>query len=114
MSPDLRAYFPQTEIEQFCRRWRITELAAFGSVLRQDFGPESDIDLLATFEPDARWTLFDLVHMNDELSALLGRKVDLISRRGVEASRNPSGGKRSCPPPGPFMQRDAAYANSRD
>src|SRR5215207_3222013 len=89
MSLDLCTYFPQREIEQFCGRWKITELAAFGSILRQDFGAESDIDLLATFAPDARWTLFDLVHMNDELSALLGRKVDLVSRRGVETSRNP-------------------------
>src|SRR5215208_6320174 len=100
MSPDLSAHFPQAEIEQFCHRWKITELAAFGSVLRQDFSPESDIDLLVTFDPEVHWTLFDMVHMRDELSALLGREVDLVSRRGVETSRNP-------------IRRDAILSSAR-
>lgn len=87
MSPQV--IFPHEAIESFCQRWKITELSAFGSVLREDFGPASDVDVLATFAPEARWTLFDMVRMQDELSEILGRDVDLLSRRGVEASRNP-------------------------
>jgi uncharacterized protein len=76
-------------IAAFCRRWGIVELALFGSVLRDDFRPDSDVDVLVTFAPDAHPTLFDLVDMQDELRAIFGREVDLLTRRGVEASRNP-------------------------
>jgi uncharacterized protein len=74
--------------EDFCRRWKITELALFGSAARDELTPESDIDLLARFAPDAEWTLLDHVRMQDELEALLERPVDLVSRRAVEADRN--------------------------
>ncbi|MBP7517521.1 MAG: nucleotidyltransferase family protein [Desulfobulbus sp.] len=84
-----RIALPEAALQEFCRRWRITELALFGSVLRDDFGPESDIDLLVRFAPDARYTLFDMVSMQDELTRIFGRQVDLVSRRGIEASRNP-------------------------
>ena len=80
---------PRQELESFCRRWQVTEVAVFGSALRDDFGPDSDIDLLVRFAPDAKRTLFDMVRMQDELSAMFGRNVDLLSRRGVESSRNP-------------------------
>ena len=80
---------PKEKIADFCRRWKIIEFALFGSVLRGDFRPESDIDVLVTFAPDARWSLFDHVEMQDELKALFGRNVDLVSRRGIERSRNP-------------------------
>ena len=76
------------EIAAFCRRWQVVELALFGSALRDDFGPDSDIDLLVSFDPDARPTLFDVVRMQEELSRVLGRKVDLVTRRAVETSRN--------------------------
>ncbi len=76
------------KIGEFCRRWEITELALFGSVLRDDFRPDSDVDVLVTFAPNAHWSLFDLVEMQVELKALFGRGVDLVSRRGIEASRN--------------------------
>ena len=79
---------PRDEIAAFCKRWQVTELALFGSVLRDDFGPESDVDVLARFEEEARHTLFDLSRMEDELSRMLGRQVDLIERVGVEQSRN--------------------------
>ena len=79
---------PEGEIAAFCRRWEITELALFGSVLKENFGPESDVDLLVTFFPDARWTLFDLVKMQEELATIFGREVDLVSRRGLDMSRN--------------------------
>lgn len=79
---------PQDEIAAFCKRWQVTELALFGSVLRDDFGPESDVDVLVRFDPQARHTLLDIVQMQDELSATLGREVDLIERVAVEQSPN--------------------------
>ena len=79
---------PSDRIADFCRRWQITELALFGSVLRDDFGPDSDVDVLVGFREGARHTLFDLDDMELELKEIFGRKVDLVSRRGVEASRN--------------------------
>lgn len=79
---------PTEKIAAFCRRWQITELALFGSVLRDDFGPDSDVDVLVGFGEGARHTLFDLDDMELELKEIFGRKVDLVSRRGIEASRN--------------------------
>lgn len=75
-------------ITAFCKKWKISELAFFGSVLRDDFRPESDVDTLVTFEEEARWSLFDFEEMEMELSAILDRKVDLVSRKGIERSRN--------------------------
>jgi predicted nucleotidyltransferase len=80
--------WPPGAIEDFCRRWKIVELAVFGSVLRDDFRPDSDIDFLVRFAPDARWSLFDHARMERELEELLGREVDLVSRSAVERSRN--------------------------
>lgn len=71
-----------------CRKWKITELALFGSVLRDDFRPDSDVDVLVTFEPDTHYSLFDLVHAQDELKAILGREVDLVEKKSVERSEN--------------------------
>ncbi len=79
---------PAGTLANFCQRHGIQKLSAFGSVLREDFGPDSDVDVLVEFVPDARRTLFDLLHMQDELKGLFGRKVDLVSRRGLESSRN--------------------------
>lgn len=76
------------KIAEFCRRWKIKELRLFGSAVRDDFGPESDVDFLVTFAPDAQWSLLDHAVMEEELSGLLGRKVDLVSRRAVERSSN--------------------------
>jgi predicted nucleotidyltransferase len=73
-------------IAEFCRKWKITECALFGSVLREDFRADSDVDVLVTFAPDARWSLFDIVDMENELAKVLGRKADLVERRGL---RNP-------------------------
>ncbi len=83
----MRAHFQQ--LSDFCRRWQITELALFGSVLRDDFGPESDVDVLVSYAPEARWTLLDLARMQDELSEMWGRQVDILTRPGVEHSTNP-------------------------
>jgi len=71
------------KIAEFCRRWKVRELALFGSVLREDFTPESDVDVLVTFEPGENWTLLDVVRMQDELSGIVGRKVDLVLRENL-------------------------------
>src|SRR3972149_2921826 len=89
MVDGLRIEIPRDQVADFCRRWKITELAVFGSVLREDFRPDSDVDVLVTFAPEAKWSLFDHVDMEDELARILGRPVDLVSRRGIEKSRNP-------------------------
>jgi uncharacterized protein len=72
------------QVADFCRRREVQELALFGSALRGDFGPESDVDLLVTFIPGARVSLFDLVDMAEDLSRLFGRRVDLVSKRGLK------------------------------
>jgi uncharacterized protein len=88
--PEARLPFdwPAEEMQVFCRKWRVTELAIFGSVLRADFGPESDIDLLACFAPGAGWSVFDHARMEHELSQILHRGVDLVTRLAVEESPN--------------------------
>lgn len=79
---------PAEQLSTFCQRWAITELALFGSILRPDFGPDSDVDVLVTFHPQSHPTLLDLTLMEDELSALLKRPVDLMSKRAIEKSPN--------------------------
>lgn len=75
-------------IAEYFRRWAIRELSVFGSVLHEDFGPDSDVDVLVEFDTTAKWGLFDLVRMENELTRLIGRKVDLVERRGLEQSEN--------------------------
>lgn len=84
----IRFDLSQDKLAVFCREWRIVELALFGSGLRDDFRPESDVDILVTFAPGTRWSVFDLVAMQEELQDLVGRKVDLVERRAVEKSEN--------------------------
>ncbi|MEK7731884.1 MAG: nucleotidyltransferase domain-containing protein [Planctomycetota bacterium] len=79
---------PYDALADYCRRWKITKLEVFGSVLGDDFGPESDVDFLVTFAPDLRLTLFDLVDAEDELAAIVGRPVDIVEREPIEQSRN--------------------------
>ena len=79
---------PKEKVADFCRKWKILELCLFGSVLRDDFRPDSDIDILVTFSPDAEWSLLDHMAMEEELSAIFGRKVDLVSRKAIERSTN--------------------------
>jgi uncharacterized protein len=88
MIASTKLHLPQAEIERFCRRWRILELSLFGSALRDDFRADSDVDILVTFAPDARWSLFDMVRMQKELETILGREVDLVERSAVEQSEN--------------------------
>ena len=79
---------PKRRLTEFCRRWQITELAIFGSVLREDFNAQSDLDVLVSFAPGSDWSLFDHLQMQEELSAATGRPVDLVSRRAIERSDN--------------------------
>lgn len=79
---------PEDVVADFCRKWKITEFALFGSVLREDFGPDSDVDCLVVFAPDSDWSLLDVIRAEDELSVLLGRPVDLVERDSVEQSEN--------------------------
>lgn len=75
-------------IDRFCGRWDVVDFSLFGSVLTNDYGADSDIDVLLTFGKDAGWSLWDLVEMKSELENLFGRKVDLVTRRSVEQSHN--------------------------
>ena len=81
-----RIEIPRNEIAEFCRKWRVREFSLFGSVLRNDFRPDSDVDVLLSFEPDAPWSLWDLFDMRDELQNVFGRRVDIVEK---EALRNP-------------------------
>lgn len=84
----VRVTIPRKKLAEFCNRWKVTELALFGSVLRNDFRPDSDIDLLVSFSPRAKISLFDLVRMQNELKEIFGRDVDLVERRAIENSEN--------------------------
>jgi len=75
-------------LDAFCRKWKIREFSFFGSVLRNDFGPNSDVDVLVTSRDDAEWSLWDHFHMQEELKELFGRDVDLLTRYAVEHSDN--------------------------
>jgi len=82
----LLAELDQERIAGFCRRWKIKELSLFGSVLRENFRADSDVDVLVSFGEDADWSLYDWVDMIDELKAIFGREVDLVEKSGL---RNP-------------------------
>ena len=82
-----RIDIPTEEIAAFCQRNHIRRMALFGSVLRDDFTPESDVDVLVEFEPD-RTPGLKFITIQDELSEILGRQVDLYTFKGVENSRN--------------------------
>lgn len=79
---------PIEQIETFCQKWQIVEFALFGSVLREDFRPDSDLDVLVTFHPDAPWGIFELVEIEQELAQLVDRDVDLLEKQVIEKSDN--------------------------
>ena len=83
-----RLHVTEDQIAVFCEKWKITQFELFGSVLRDDFDAESDIDVLVVFAPDAKLSLFGLVTAEEELKALVGRRVDLVERRAIEESPN--------------------------
>jgi len=76
----------RARIEDFCRKWRVKEFSIFGSALRDDFGPDSDVDVLVDLEEDAPWSLFEWVDMIDELKEIFKRDVDLVEKGAI---RNP-------------------------
>jgi predicted nucleotidyltransferase len=84
MSPDLK--IPYDRLKAFCLENRIRELSIFGSAVREDFGPQSDVDVLVEFQPDADLSLMDVLELQEELKSLFGREVDLIEKRAL---RNP-------------------------
>lgn len=77
---------PENQLSELCRKWKVRELSFFGSILREDFSPTSDVDVLVSFDPTAPWSLWDLMEMKEELEALFGRSVDMVEK---EALRNP-------------------------
>ena len=79
---------PMEKMATFCQKWQLTELALFGSVLRDDFRPDSDIDVMVQFHPDAHPRFSTLDQMEAELKTIFDRDVDLITRQGIESSRN--------------------------
>jgi predicted nucleotidyltransferase len=84
----LQIEIPIEYVRDFCRKWKVVEFAVFGSVLRPDFAPDSDVDVLLTFQDDSEWSLFDRVDMQDDLETIFGRKVQVVNRKGVEKSGN--------------------------
>lgn len=84
---NVHIYIPDNKIAEFCRRHHIRSHALFGSVLRDDFTPDSDLDILVDFEP-GRTPGLEFITILDELSVMLGRRVDLYTFKGVENSRN--------------------------
>ncbi len=80
---------PKERLREFCRKWKVTEFALFGSVTRpEEFRADSDVDVLVRFAADAPWSLFDWVRMESELKEIFGREVDLVERPAVEKSDN--------------------------
>jgi len=97
-----RIPIPDEKIEEFCRKWGVKRFELFGSVLRADFDPDrSDVDAMVTLTDERSYTLFDLVHMEDELVNIFGRKVHLTERSTVEESRN-------------YIRRQHILANTQD
>jgi predicted nucleotidyltransferase len=79
---------PMEKISEFCHKWQVTEFALFGSVLRDDFRPDSDVDVLITFAPEAKRGLTETLQMRDELQVIFDRKVDLLVKAAIERSEN--------------------------
>ena len=75
--------FNKTKLHALCRKWKIKELALFGSALREDFRPDSDVDVTVIFEDGARWGLWDFYVLREELEQLFGREVDLVEPDGI-------------------------------
>ena len=91
---------PKEKLAEFCRKNHIRKLSLFGSVLRPDFSDKSDVDVLVEFDLRYRITLFDMVHMQEELETLFRRKVDLISEQGLRTSRN-------------YLRKDAIFSSAQ-
>lgn len=87
--PTLAIDIDKARLRDFCRKWKITEFAIFGSATRpEEFTAESDVDVLVTFAAGVKWGLFELIHAQQEPGVIFGRPVDLVERRLVEESDN--------------------------
>ena len=82
----VRIGIPEEKILDFCRRWKVKELAIFGSALSDEFRPDSDVDVLVVFQEDAQWNLFDHMEAEEEMKQIFGRDVDLVEKKAI---RNP-------------------------
>ena len=82
----LQIVIDRERIDAFCRKWKVKELSIFGSALRDDFGPASDVDVLVAYDEGAAWDVWDHMHAQEELKELLGRNVDLVTKTAL---RNP-------------------------
>ncbi len=80
----IRIRIPRKKIVEFCQRWKVIEFSLFGSILREDFNPDSDVDVLVTFASDAKVSLFDMALMQIELKAIFARDVDLVEKAGLD------------------------------
>ncbi|MCK6449405.1 MAG: nucleotidyltransferase domain-containing protein [Alphaproteobacteria bacterium] len=87
--PEPRIRIPKGELAAFCKKWKIAELALFGSVLTDEFRPDSDVDVLVMFERDLVLDLTHFLDTKEALERLFGRRVDLMTRQAIERSRNP-------------------------
>lgn len=90
----------EKDLSGFCSRWQIEQLELFGSTLSGTARADSDIDLLVSFSKSARWSLLDHIKMERELSALVGKQVDLVSKRAVLRSDN-------------FLRRDTVLSHTQ-
>ena len=88
VSTQLAIDLPMSALEEFCQCWQIQELAVFGSVLRDDFSPSSDVDFLYVLMPKVLWNLGDLIKAEEELAKIMGRRVDLVSKKSIQRSHN--------------------------
>jgi len=88
LKKQLQIQLPQQALTAFCQKWKIKEMFFFGSVLREDFRPDSDIDIMVSFEDNATWGILELVRMKRELKTLLGHEVDLLTKKSIEQSHN--------------------------
>jgi len=83
--------YDRQHLIDFCQKWKIIRLAFFGSVLRDDFNPNSDVDIMVAFDPDSKWSLLDVIEMKHELEDIFKRDVDILEEGTI---RNPI--KRRC------------------
>ncbi|MDH4201439.1 MAG: nucleotidyltransferase domain-containing protein [Phycisphaerae bacterium] len=82
--PQNNIHIPKSKIINYCRQHHIIELAFFGSVLTKDFGPDSDIDVLITLDPDCHYSFYDVIDIRDDLKKMLGYEIDLVEKQGLK------------------------------
>ena len=89
MNREPRIAIDKEQIAAFCKKWKIVEFSLFGSVLTDEFRPDSDVDVMVAFEKPTMWSLRNLDQMEDELGTIIGRQIDLSTKIGVTHMPNP-------------------------